>query len=164
MFIIWVFFHILVCVGLVLVVLMQSSKGEGLAGTALGGGGGMAGAVFGGRGAASFLSRATTVLAVVFMLNCGALAFMSASNKVTIPGTGGPADAPTTSAVTREAQKERDRFLQQQQQQTADSAAPFQITPVSGDTGTAGNIQFKKVDPDSVPESVKAQAGQGGGQ
>lgn len=165
MFAIWVVFHVVICTGLVLVVLMQSSKGEGLAGTALGGGGGMAGAVFGGRGAASFLSKATTTLAVVFMLNCGALAFMSASTRVTIPGTS-PSSAPTSSAVTREAQKERDRFLQQSQQRAADSAArtPFQITPVNGDSGTPSNIQFKKVDPDSVPDAVKARVlGEGAG-
>ena len=79
MFTILMVFHVLVCFGLILVVLMQSAKGEGLAGgTAFGGG--MSGAVFGGRGAATFLSKATTVLAVVFMLNCGTLAFMSASS------------------------------------------------------------------------------------
>jgi len=46
---------------------MQSSKGGGLAG-AFGGGGG-AGSVFGGRGAATFLSKATITLSVLFMLS-----------------------------------------------------------------------------------------------
>jgi preprotein translocase subunit SecG len=36
----------------------------------------MSGAVFGGRGAASFLSRATTVLAVMFMMMAIVLSFM----------------------------------------------------------------------------------------
>ncbi|MFQ5452725.1 MAG: preprotein translocase subunit SecG, partial [Candidatus Zixiibacteriota bacterium] len=36
MFTIWIIFHVIVCVSLVLVVLLQSSKGEGLAGTAFG--------------------------------------------------------------------------------------------------------------------------------
>jgi len=44
---------------------LQSSKGEGLAGAF--GGGALTGAVFGGRGAATFLSKATTVLAIGFM-------------------------------------------------------------------------------------------------
>ncbi|MDF1544118.1 MAG: preprotein translocase subunit SecG [bacterium] len=122
MFTIWVIFHVIVCTALVLVVLLQSAKGEGLAGSAFGGGGGgMGGAVFGGRGAASFLSRATTVLAVIFMFNCGALAFMSSSNRGVATG-----DDPGESVVTREAQKERDQalqFQQEQQQQAADSAA-----------------------------------------
>lgn len=58
--------HVIVCIVLTVVILLQSSKGGGLAGV-FGGGGGI-GAVFGGRGAASFLSRLTTVLAILFML------------------------------------------------------------------------------------------------
>lgn len=123
MFTIWVIFHVIVCIALVMVVLLQSSKGEGLAGSAFGGGGGggMSGAVFGGRGAASFLSRATTVLAVLFMLNCGALAFMKGSDRQVASGSAG--STPTESVVTREAQRERDQALQMQQRQQADSTA-----------------------------------------
>ena len=117
MFAVWVVFHVIVCVALVLVVLLQSSKGEGLAGSAFGGGGGMSGAVFGGRGAASFLSKATTVLAVIFMINCGALAFMKTSDRQATT------TAPTESVVTREAQREREQALEMQQRQQADSAA-----------------------------------------
>ena len=106
MFTIWVVFHVLVSVALILVVLMQSAKGEGLAGTAFSGG--MSGAVFGGRGAASFLSRATTVLAVIFMVNCGALAFMSAETRRTAEA----ADV-TESTVTRMMSEEQERAAQQ---------------------------------------------------
>jgi preprotein translocase subunit SecG len=60
--------HVIISSGLILVVLMQSSKGEGLAGAF--GGGGLSGAVFGGRGAATFLSKATTILAILFMVSC----------------------------------------------------------------------------------------------
>ena len=71
MFTITIIFHVLICIFLVLVVLLQSSKGAGLAGVFGGGGlGGGMGAVFGGRGAAPFLSKVTTVLAIVFMLSC----------------------------------------------------------------------------------------------
>jgi preprotein translocase subunit SecG len=124
LFVAWVVFHVLTCIALVLVVLLQSSKGEGLAGSAFGGGGGgLGGAVFGGRGAAGFLSKATSYLAVIFMLNCGALAFMSASSdRVATPG-----DQPTdvTSVVTQQAQAEREQALQAQQQQLLnDSTAP----------------------------------------
>ena len=59
-------FHLLVCVLLTIVILMQASKGGGLSG-AFGGQGSM-GAVFGGRGAGSFLSKTTIVLATIFML------------------------------------------------------------------------------------------------
>jgi preprotein translocase subunit SecG len=70
--------HILVCLGLIIVVLLQSGKGGGLAG-AFGGAGGV-GAVFGGQAAATFLTKATRYLAIGFMLTSLSLA-------VTLRGT-----------------------------------------------------------------------------
>lgn len=130
MFIVWVVFHVIVCFALIIVVLMQSAKGEGLAGgTAFGGG--VSTAVFGGRGAASFLSKATTVLAIIFFINCGALALMSASTRVSV-GTEGTATE-AESAVTRRAQQERDQQLEQMQRQqdaaTQDSLARQTVQP-----------------------------------
>ncbi len=58
--------HILVAIFLIISILMQSAKGEGLAGAF--GGGAFSSAVFGGRGSATFLARATAVLAVVFAM------------------------------------------------------------------------------------------------
>jgi len=58
--------HVFVSFGLIVAVLLQSSKGGGLAGTF--GGSGITGGVFGGRGAAPFLAKTTTVLAILFML------------------------------------------------------------------------------------------------
>lgn len=120
MFTIWVAFHTLICILLVVVVLMQSAKGEGLAGAFGGGGSGLTGAVFGGRGAASFLSKATTVLAVIFMINCGSLAYLS-SHRV-----GSAAAGPGSSVVTEQAQQEMERQAQQQQALPMDSSDVFQ--------------------------------------
>ncbi len=129
MFTVVLIFHVIVSIGLVLVVLMQSSKGEGLAGTAFGGS--LSGAVFGGRGAVSFLSKATTVLAVLFMVNCTALAFMSASKR-----PGGSVSTPTESVVTRQAQEERERMLQQQQLvPPSDSGVQIQVLPTKDAEG-----------------------------
>ena len=64
--------HILVCLGLIIVVLLQSGKGGGLAG-AFGGAGGV-GAVFGGQAAATFLTKSTRYLAVAFMVTSLSLA------------------------------------------------------------------------------------------
>jgi preprotein translocase subunit SecG len=144
LFVIWVVFHVLVSIALILVVLMQSSKGEGLAGSAFGGGGGLSGAVFGGRGAATFLSKATTVLAILFMVNCAALAFMSSNRRA------GVATEEAESVVTRRAQEERDRMIQEQQQrqqlqiQPTDSPGTNNIQITPGDAqqnsaDTAGN-------------------------
>jgi preprotein translocase subunit SecG len=66
--------HVLVCLILTLVVLLQSGKGADLAG-AFGGGGTQT--AFGSRGPASFLSKATTIAAVVFMLTSIALSGLS---------------------------------------------------------------------------------------
>ncbi len=57
--------HILVCVGLIVVVLLQADKGEGLAGAF---GGGASSTVFGERGSGGFMSKLTTTMAVVFMI------------------------------------------------------------------------------------------------
>ena len=59
------FLHVLVCVLLIACVLLQKSKGDGLSG-AFGGGGALT-ASFGNRGAATLLSKATSILAVLFM-------------------------------------------------------------------------------------------------
>jgi preprotein translocase subunit SecG len=75
LFNIFVVIHVITCFLLIVVVLMQSSKGGGLSG-AFGGGGGEA--MFGGRETATFLSKSTTYLAVVFMVTSLSLAFLSA--------------------------------------------------------------------------------------
>ena|GEM_PF-395602 len=142
MFVAWVIFHVIVAVGLILVVLLQSSKGEGLTGTAFGGGGGgggIGGAVFGGRGAGSFLSKATTVLAILFMVNCIALAFMSAGGRTNTVAR----EDITESVVTKQAQAERERALEQQRlQQAADSTGILM-----GDTSALDRISTSPVAP-----------------
>jgi preprotein translocase subunit SecG len=66
--------HVMVCVILVLVVLLQSGKGADLAGAF---GGGATQTAFGSRGPASFLSKMTTVAAIVFMLTSISLSLIS---------------------------------------------------------------------------------------
>jgi preprotein translocase subunit SecG len=66
--------QILVSVALIGLILLQQGKGAD-AGAAFGSGG--SGTIFGSRGSASFLSRATAVLAAVFFCNSIALAYMS---------------------------------------------------------------------------------------
>lgn len=64
--------HIMVCVFLIAVVLLQRGRGAEV-GAMFGGGG--ASTVFGGRGAGNFLTRLTTGAAVVFMLTSLTLAY-----------------------------------------------------------------------------------------
>ncbi len=66
--------HLLLAVFLILVVLLQSGKGADI-GAAFGGGSSQT--VFGGRGAATFLSKLTTVAALLFMVSSLTLAIYS---------------------------------------------------------------------------------------
>ncbi|MEA5445819.1 preprotein translocase subunit SecG [Gammaproteobacteria bacterium AB-CW1] len=67
--------HVIVAIVIIVAVLLQQGQGAN-AGAAFGAG--SSGTVFGARGAASFLSRLTAVLAAVFMLNSTALAWIAA--------------------------------------------------------------------------------------
>ncbi len=66
--------HIVVCLGLIVVVLLQTGKGTDM-GAAFGGGSSTT--VFGSSGAGNFLTRLTTGMAVVFMLTCLTLGYFS---------------------------------------------------------------------------------------
>ncbi len=68
--------HVIVCLMLMLVVLIQPGKSGGL-GAALGGAG--AQQIFGGRGAGNFLTRTTWIAATVFFLTSVTLAYVSTS-------------------------------------------------------------------------------------
>jgi preprotein translocase subunit SecG len=66
-------FHVIVCVFLILVVLVQQGKGADWAG-AFGGGGSQT--TFGARSTGSVLERATTAAAIIFMITSIALAIL----------------------------------------------------------------------------------------
>jgi preprotein translocase subunit SecG len=72
-----VLLFVLVCILMVIVILLQAGKGQGLAGSFGGIGGG---AVFGGRGAATFLSKTTTILAVLYGLLCLSIGYIYRTN------------------------------------------------------------------------------------
>ena len=74
--------HVIVCVFLAVVVLLQSGKAADLAG-AFGGMGSQT--VFGPRGSATVLSRATTIAAALFMLTSMTLSVMSTRNGKSSP-------------------------------------------------------------------------------
>jgi preprotein translocase subunit SecG len=66
--------HVIVCLFLILVVLLQQGRGGGL--SAMGGGGAQ---VFGGRGAGNFMTRLTAICAAIFMLTSVSLAYLSSA-------------------------------------------------------------------------------------
>ena len=70
--------HIVVCVLLILIVLLQSGKSADLAG-AFGGGGSQT--AFGARGTATFLSKLTTGAAIIFMITSFTLSLLISQDK-----------------------------------------------------------------------------------
>ena len=107
--------HIVASLILIGVVLLQSGKRADLAG-AFGGGGSQT--AFGARGAATLLSKATTSMAVVFMLTSLSLSIMS--GRVTAGGS-----------VLEEVDSE-----QQTQEQSGDAGAAATPPPPAGDAET----------------------------
>jgi preprotein translocase subunit SecG len=77
MFILTLIVHIVVCVFLIIVVLLQSGKAADLAG-AFGGMGSQT--AFGPRGSATLLSKATTISAVIFMITSMSLSILATRN------------------------------------------------------------------------------------
>ena len=75
MYILAITVHLLISIMLCVVVLLQSSKGDGLAGAFGGGGAGQA--VFGARGVTTLLHKATIYLAAAFMISSVALVFLT---------------------------------------------------------------------------------------
>jgi len=71
-----VIIHVIVCVALIMIVLLQTGKGADM-GAAFGGGGSQT--LFGSTGASSFLSKLTTVAAVIFMITSFTLAYRSSN-------------------------------------------------------------------------------------
>jgi preprotein translocase subunit SecG len=77
MYILVTIIHVLVCVFLIIVVLLQSGKAADLAG-AFGGMGSQT--AFGPRGSATLLSKATTISAILFMCTSLALSVLATRN------------------------------------------------------------------------------------
>jgi preprotein translocase subunit SecG len=118
--------HVIVCVILILVVLLQSGKGADLAGAF---GGGATQTAFGSRGPASFLSKMTTVAAIVFMVTSISLSTITrrAESKSILETTGAksrpapkapvaqtPVQAPSKEEIARQLEEAQKKQQQQQ--------------------------------------------------
>ncbi len=93
-----IFVHVVACLFLIAVVLLQQGKGQDLA-SAFGGGGTQT--AFGPRGSATVLSRATTILAGVFMVTSLALSLIRPSRSSVLDQVPGVAATPTPAAKRR---------------------------------------------------------------
>ena len=128
--------HVVICLFLIVVVLLQSGKAADLAG-AFGGMGSQT--VFGPRGSATVLSKATTIAASLFMVTSLTLAIIA-----TKQGSGVPSVLEKASKPNAAQQK------QAQQKQELPASAPITVTP-SVD-GVQGRPQTVKAPIQKVPE------------
>jgi preprotein translocase subunit SecG len=143
MFILLTIVHVIVCLFLVIVVLLQSGKAADLAG-AFGGMGSQT--AFGPRGSATVLSKATTIAAALFMVTSLSLSIMASRSAGTgtsvVERSKGKAGAPATPAAP------------------APVAVPAQpsgqpsvsVTPV-GPGGKAGETRTMPIDLSKMPQA-----------
>jgi preprotein translocase subunit SecG len=137
--------HVIVCIILILVVLLQSGKGADLAGAF---GGGATQTAFGSRGPASFLSKMTTIAAIVFMLTSITLSSVTRQREsgksiletTTGAGTKAPAKTPATPASQPQAptpspeqikRMQQEIEAKQQQSGAAPQSQPAQTPPAA---------------------------------
>ncbi len=140
--------HIIACVTIIFVILLQTSKGSSI-GSAFGG---ASQTLFGSTGAATFLSKVTTSVAVVFMLTSLGLSILSSSR-------------PTESLMN---EVETPAAVQEEQVPAAPPAEGTQpVSPISqgGADQQAQPAQAAAVAPapteSAAPAEAPAPAGQG---
>jgi preprotein translocase subunit SecG len=101
--------HIIVCIFLIVVVLLQSGKAADLAG-AFGGMGSQT--AFGPRGSATLLSKATTISAVLFMITSLSLSIMATRNaglgSTVLEGAPAPAPASRSTPIPVQVPAQKD--------------------------------------------------------
>jgi preprotein translocase subunit SecG len=147
--------HIVVCFILILVVLLQSGKGADLAG-AFGGGGTQT--AFGSRGPASFLSKATTIAAIIFMVTSILLSGLSTRGTTkslmdnvkggAIPAPVAPAKSATlpgaAKMLTPEQIKKQQEEIEAKQKKTPAQPAEKAAAPVAVPAGKDAPPPVKK--------------------
>lgn len=123
--------HILVCIALIAVVLLQSGKGAEM-GASFGAGGSQS--VFGAGGGTTFMSKLTTGAAIIFMLTSLTLAYLSGkaeTSSIMPKGAVAPAQQkPATPASAQPVQTQQAPAQSTPVQQQAPQTAPAPTPPV----------------------------------
>ena len=95
MSILLIIIHVIVSIALIMIVLLQTGKGADM-GAAFGGGSSQT--LFGSTGASTFLSKATTAAAIIFMVTSLGLAYLSShrTGASIVTDTPPPLESPAT--------------------------------------------------------------------
>jgi preprotein translocase subunit SecG len=126
--------HVLLCVFMIFVILLQPGKDAGM-GSALGGG--AATSAFGGRGAVTFLGKVTAVCAVGFFLTSLGLSFVGMRSSVAAGLTAEPAGVTATDTKKDEAKKDAPPPSGMQQGAPSTDVPPSNV-PAQPQTAPAG--------------------------
>jgi preprotein translocase subunit SecG len=117
--------HILVCLILIIAILLQSGKSADLAG-AFGGMGSQT--VFGPRGAATILSKATTICAILFMITSMGLWILSAKGeRSVVSGEQAPVEQKAAVPETEKKQGEEKKAPEETTQQQTDESKKQEV-------------------------------------
>jgi preprotein translocase subunit SecG len=150
MYFLVMFVHVVVCIFLIIVVLLQSGKAADLAG-AFGGMGSQT--AFGPRGSATLLSKATTISAVLFMVTSLSLSILATRNAglgtsvlETAPQKSAPAQVPVSVPVQTQAPAPPGGMI------------PINVTPQPGDK--PGEMKIDLKDLKLPPNPATPPAGQ----
>lgn len=116
--------HVLICFVLIAVILLQAGRGQGLSGASFSGGGVQS--LFGTR-AADFLTKATTVSAILFLFTCIGLDIMEARKSRSLFEAGRPAAPVDVQQIQKVLEKIK------AEQKNPETASP---SPAAGTSGT----------------------------
>src|SRR5262249_5901712 len=142
--------HIIVCVFLIFVVLLQAGKGGGMG---LAFGSGQAATMFGGSGAGNLLTRVTAATAIVFMLTSLTLAYLASK--------GGRSDWLKDVERTSDAQAKREAAAMQKLASDAGpkAEAPQPPAPASSEAPATPATPAEESKPETpAPEKAPAKA------
>jgi preprotein translocase subunit SecG len=141
--------HIIVCIALIMIVLLQTGKGADM-GAAFGGGSSQT--LFGSGGASTFLSKATTVAAIIFMLTSLILAYVSTNRSgksvvsdikppVTQPAAQPETTAPPATEAQSPAAESKDQPAPAEEPAKPAEAQPEKTDPAAPSTGGSAEKQ-----------------------
>jgi preprotein translocase subunit SecG len=138
--------HVLICVALVVIVLLQAGKGAEV-GAVFGGGQ----AMFGGEGPANFMNKLTSAVAIGFMITSLSLALVSA-HRGSVSVVGKEEAAPITATAPEPSAEDLDAAMEALKQKAAE-----ETTPAATDTAPAAEAPAAEAPPAPAPEGAPAQ-------
>jgi preprotein translocase subunit SecG len=127
--------HVLLCVFMIFVILLQPGKDAGM-GSALGGG--AATSAFGGRGAVTFLGKVTAVCAIGFFLTSLGLSFVGMRSSVAEGLTAEPAPVNVKKEEPKKAEQKQEVPPTGMQQGAPATEVPPSTVPTPQPTAPAG--------------------------